>query len=216
MNKKSYLGIVVLFLSFAVTISLYLWFVESLYFEQFTDWILAYESAFFISLVITKIAGIVWPPIPGGILTLGAIPVIGWWPAYLADFIGSMIGSSVAFYIGTRYGHRIVDKLLGPDMTQKVSKIKIKKHREVESIFLLRMFGGGTVMELVCYTAGLLKIRYRSFILGTFYSHILFGIPFYYFAHTLFDTKNILVSLILIVFGIALLSRLRKRYFHHE
>ncbi|MBI5358232.1 hypothetical protein HZB69_01210 [Candidatus Amesbacteria bacterium] len=91
---------------------------------------------------ILKVLGIVWPPLPGGILTLDAIPFIGWFPAYLVDFFGSTVGSSVAFLIGRKYGYPFLQKLFDESTIDKIKHLKIKPHREIEAVTALRIFIG--------------------------------------------------------------------------
>lgn len=71
------------------SIFVYYLFSKSIYFQIFFSWSRQNIGLFVIVLFLLKILGIVWPPLPGGVFTLAAIPFIGWFPAYLVDFAGS-------------------------------------------------------------------------------------------------------------------------------
>lgn len=195
-----------------VIVPLYLWFVKTPQFVEFTTWSQQNFYLFFSLLTIIKIIGIVFPPLPGGLLTLGAIPVIGWQYAYLADLLGLSLGSSIAYFIGKRYGYGLLHKLFDDSAIEKIRKIKVVKKREIETVFMLRAFLGSAITEIVCYAAGILNIRYRNFLIGSTLSHIVMGIPFYYFANSLFSKKQIVVNLILMGIVLPLLWKFRSRY----
>jgi uncharacterized membrane protein YdjX (TVP38/TMEM64 family) len=111
MHLKNYKQIFLVIGFSLATMVGYIFFLQSAYFDEFSVWAQARFILFFCMLVAIKIIGIVWPPISGGLLTLGSIPVIGWWQAYLADLIGSMIGSSMAYYIAKRWGISFMSKI---------------------------------------------------------------------------------------------------------
>src|SRR6185503_2202024 len=111
MQIKSYKQIYLLLAFTVATIVAYFWFIKSPYFDDLQTWASAHFWLFISLLVLIKIAGIVWPPINGGLLTLGAIPVVGWLPAYLADLTGSTIGSSIAFFIARKWGLDFMRKI---------------------------------------------------------------------------------------------------------
>lgn len=167
---------------------------------------------FYVFLFAVKVTGIVWPPLPGGIFVLGSIPIIGWFNAYLIDFTATLVASSIAYALGRRYGLPLIKRIIDEDMIKKVEKLKVKKEREIESIFLLRVLGGAIVVELVAYASGLFKIRYRNFMIGTILSHIVVGMPAYYFFGNIFSGQNIIISLVLAAILIVLLLKFRSRY----
>jgi uncharacterized membrane protein YdjX (TVP38/TMEM64 family) len=215
MKKPGYSHIVLIGIGFAITIIGYLLFLRSPYFEMVSAWVGDNKAIFIATLVGIKIIGIVWPPIPGGAMTLGAIPIIGWVPSYLADFAGSVIGSCIAFAIAHRWGRDFVRKILDTETINKLEKIKVKKNREIEMVFLFRIFGG-TIIEAVCYGAGLLGIKFRHFLIGTVASHIVVGIPTFSITNNLFESRQIALSLAFFVVTVPLVILSRKRYFDFE
>lgn len=196
-----------------IVITSYIAFSKSIYFAQLLEWSKQNFVLFISTLFVIKFVGIVFPPIPGGLLTLGAIPFIGWRDAYLVDFGGSLAGCSIAFFIGKKYGYKILNKLFDEKAVSNFKKIKVKKNREIESMFLLRIALGGTITEILFYGAGILNVSYVNFLIGSTLSHVVVGVPTYYFANSLFDTSRIVINVLILIILVPLLWKLRARYF---
>lgn len=212
MKIKGKKHLILLAAAFLVTVLAYLWFSKTPAFIEFSNWSRQNLILFSITLFLIKVLGIVWPPIPGGILTLGAIPIVGWPLAYLIDLAGSVVGCSIAFYLGKRYGLKFLNKIFDQSSLEKIKKLNIRKDREIEAVAVLRILTGSTISEAVCYGAGLLGVKYQNFFIGSTAVHLLFGIPSYYFAGNLFEGKNFIVNGIIVLISIPIILKLRKRY----
>jgi uncharacterized membrane protein YdjX (TVP38/TMEM64 family) len=212
MRIARYRHIVAIALASVATVGAYVWFIRSPYFETFAAWSEAHPAALFFSLLSLKIAAIVWPPIPGSVLTFGAIPIIGWFRAYLADALGSIVGSTLAYWIARRWGMRLVAHVLDKASVGKLGRVQIPHEREFEAVFLLRILGSGALTEVLCYAAGLFRIRYHNFIFASVLSHAAVAIPLYYFGRGVFGESPWTAALALLAFLLVLLM-LRKRYF---
>ena len=212
MKIKSKKYLILLVLGTVVTILSYFLFSKSVYFEIFSSWSRQNIILFVIALFSLKVLGIVWPPLSGGVLTLGAIPIIGWFPAYLVDFTGSTIGASLAFLIGKKYGYPFLEKIFDENTIDKIKKLKIKPNREIEAITTLRIFTGSLFMEAICYAAGLLNVRFISFLIGSIISHIIVGIPSFYLIGGLFNLNNLIFGILGFVIIIPLFVKLKGRF----
>jgi len=212
MEIKSYKHILSVALFSLATIALYVWFVNSEHFVAFKAWSLAHKPLFFLSLIFIKISGIVWPPINGGLLTLGSIPVVGWLPAYLTDLVGSIIGTSIAYAIAYRWGEVILHKIFDEVTVKRILSVKIKPNKELEAMFVFRLFGG-TVVEAIAYGAGVLKVRYHNFLIGNTISHVLVGVPLYYLTSSLFGGRNFVINLIFMACLVSVFLFAKDRYF---
>ena len=204
------------FAFFAITIATiagYWWFFNSPYWELFFNWSQENLTLFFATLLVIKISGTIYPPIPGGLITMGAIPFLGWIPAYTADFLGSMLGSSGAYILGKRYGKRFLLKLFDKSTMERITRMRVKTGKEVESVFVLRILTGGTLIEAVCYGAGLLHIPYFKFLIGSALSHLTIGVPHFYLARSIFESKNVVISIVGIIASIIVLYKIKGRYF---
>lgn len=198
---------------FWITVAGYLWFINHESFLYLQNWSAENPLSFFLLLTTIKIIGIIWPPLPGGLMTIGSIPLLGWYNAYFIDLVGSIIGSSLAYYIGKKYGYKLLSKLFDEKIVDRIKNIKVKKEREIEATFTLRLIGGNTIMEAVCYGAGLLKIKYRNFLIGTIASHMLLGIPTFYFAGNFLRARNIALNAVLALITVYLIWKIKGRYF---
>lgn len=162
-------------------------------------------------LVIFKIIGIVWPPIPGGILTVASIPIIGWHFAFLADLTGTLIGGTAAYFLGKKYGRKILEALFDENLIKHIDRIKIHEGKEVEGLVILRVFIH-SISEIVSYGAGLLGIEYKKFILSTFLAMLVF-VPFFYFFEQILEGRNIILNMILTLSSGAVFVYYKDRYF---
>ena len=195
-----------------ITFGAYYWFVKSPYFEPFNLWTQSNLVLFYVSLFVIKFVGLIWPPLPGGVFVLGSIPIIGWSNAYLIDFGASASASSIAFVLGRKYGMPLISKITNREIIEKIQKIKIKKEREFETIFLLRVFGGAVLVEIVSYASGLFRLSYKNFILGTLLSHLAIGIPFYFFVGSIFSGKNLIFGIITAAILALIIYKFKDRY----
>src|SRR3989344_2314189 len=196
-----------------VTFISYIWFSKTSYFEMFALWSQRNKILFIGILLLIKFVGVIWPPIPGGLFTLGAIPIIGWQWAYVIDLIGSETGSLIAYFIGKKYGFSLLNTLFDKTTVKRIRKFKVKKNREIEAVIILRIFLGTTIVEIVSYASGLLGIRLSRFLIGGIISHALIGIPIFYFADNLLAGRNFIVNIAILVIALPLLWRFRTRYF---
>lgn len=197
----------------ALTVAFFAWLVSSSYFFQFKEWSQQNFAVYFTILVFLKVIGLVWPPLPGGVLTIGSIPVIGAMGAYLADFLGFIIGSIISYYLAFYYGYPFLEKIFDKSVIERLRKIKIRKDRELEAMVTMRIFGM-TIVELVSYGAGLMRVKFSNFILGAILSHFLIGIPVFYFFNNIFLSRDITISLVFVLVAVIFFYLTRRRYFN--
>lgn len=196
-----------------VTIVLYAIFLHSPAFKEFYSWTKSNRVLFIAFLFVFKVASILYPPLTGGTLTLGSIPFLGWQTAYLVDFSGSVSGGVVAYFLGKKYGYKLLGLFFDENVVNKIKSIKIKPGRDFETVFVFRFLFGSTILEAVYYGAGILKVNFISFITAAASSHILFGLPLYFVVKSAIEGKNILFVLIPLSLGILFFLKFRKRYF---
>jgi uncharacterized membrane protein YdjX (TVP38/TMEM64 family) len=208
LNKQ----LLITFVVILIPLVIFVWIKQSGNFDAFYHWSQQNIYLFVSVLFIMKVAAIVYPPLPGGILTLGAIPILGVMNAYLVDLIGGMVGTSIAYALGRKYGYSFLEKIFDDSTLKRIKLIKVKPNREFETIFMLRILGS-SIVELISYGAGLLKINFSSFIIGTLISHVVIGVPTFYLAKNIFSVQNILLSLSLLGLSILIMWKMKGRYF---
>jgi len=197
------------------TLLAYMWFTQSAYFPTFLEWSERNIVLYYFILIFSKIIGIIWPPIPGGVFTLGSIPVLGWLGAYIADLAGSMIGSTIAYLLAKKYGLSFMKNIFDDEIIEKIKRLRVNPKHEIESIFVFRIFGGN-VMELFCYGAGLLRVNFFKYILASFAAHLTIGIPTFYLIRNILSGKGILISIGFFITLVFLFFTLKHRYFEIE
>ena len=211
MNIKKHKNLILLALLAAGLLAAYIWFMRQPIFEGFIGWAQQNFLLYFGVLVFIKIIAIVWPPLPGGLLTLASIPVIGWFPAFLAETIGGLAGSSVAYYLGKKYGYAFLRKVLDEKFITRIQRIKIAERREFEAIFFLRLFTG-LVSEAVSYGSGVIGVKYRNFFLGTLAAEIVF-MPTFYFFNEIIAGRNLVIYVPAVLILAGIFWKVRGRYF---
>jgi len=198
---------------FLVTLVLVYWFMKSPQFVVVDSWVKQNTLLYVVVLFVYKTIGILWPPIPAGLLTLLSIPFLGWFGAYLVDLIGSITGGSIAYFLGQKYGLTLLKKIFDENMIEKIKKAKIKKGKEIEAVFMYRVFLGTTILEAIYYGAGLLKVGFGKFLIGATLSHIAVGVPMFILAQNIFGGKNIVITIALIAVGVIFVYKTKGRYF---
>jgi len=196
-----------------VFLLLYSFFVKSLYFQRLDSWVKLNRGFFLLLLFLWKVVATVWPPLTGGLATLGAIPFIGWELAYLTDFSGSIAAGIIDYYLGRKYGVWILNKLFDEEVVEKIKKVKVKKAREIEAVFVYRVLFGSTIVEGIYYGAGVLGVSFKNFLIAAVFSHLTVGVPTFYLVRNILETRNIVLSVVSLLIAIPIFIKFRNRYF---
>lgn len=179
--------------------------------QTYSDLIRAYleihvSLAPLISMFLRTLA-IVVAPIPGTPIDLINLAFFSKMAGFIYAEISVMLGSSINFYIGRKFGEPVVKKFID------VGKIHIWEQRinEKSGFWGLVFIRMGTVLifDYLSYVAGLTKISFSKF----FTTSLLASIPplaaFYYFGGMIIE-KEMFVAITLIVPFIVLFSLFRK------
>lgn len=208
-NKESILFVVIgLVVIIAFTI-----FLKSSYFAGFYAWSQSHFVLFVLLIFLIRVLSIIYPPLTGGVFTLGAIPIIGWENAFLIDFTGTTFGGIFNYYIGRKYGKKFINKIVGEKAIEQIDKIKFKKGREIEGIIVARIFLGLIMLEFIHYAAGLLKIDFWKYLIAIVASHFMLGIPLFYLVSKVIDFKDYWYAIIPLILALPVLYKYRGRYF---
>ena len=132
-----------------------------------------------ILIVLAKAASIVYPPLPGIILTLAMIPILGWQKAYEVELIGSLLGVTSAYWLGHRYGEKIIKWIAGEKLLAKIKAVKLKPGNQFEAAFVLRTASGGVLSDALAWGASLIGLRYWPYLLGHLANHVLATLPLF-------------------------------------
>ena len=190
----------------------YYWFSNTPLFNNLLIWSKENFWLFLFIITLYKFISIIYPPLVGGVVTIAAVPIIGWESAFVADALGSTIGGIFNYHLAKKYGISVIRKMFGESWALKVEKIKIKKGKEIESLAVIRILSGSVVLEAIHYAAGILKIDFKKYLFAMIVTQITLGIPLFYLTSVV--TKgNFLWTAIALAIFIPILYKLRGRYF---
>lgn len=130
-------------------------------------------------VVFAKALSIVYPPLPGIILTLAMIPILGWQKAYAVELAGSLLGVTAAYELGYRYGEKLIKWIAGEVLLKKIKAVKLKPGNQFEAAFVLRTASGGVLSDVLAWGASLIGLRYWPYLLGHLANHLLATLPIF-------------------------------------
>lgn len=109
-------------------------------------------------------------PIPSIVSTVAGVKLFGAFYAMVYSFIGILLGSLTAFYIGRKLGYKAVEWMVGRDSLDKwQKKLKGKDNLVLTIMFLLPLFPD----DVLCFFAGLSSMSTGYFIIMITISRIL-------------------------------------------
>ncbi|MBI2028675.1 MAG: TVP38/TMEM64 family protein [Candidatus Levybacteria bacterium] len=163
-----------------------------------------YIAAF--SLVLIRIIGIVFPFIPGGIVSFALVPLLGWFNTYVYTVTGIFIGTSLAFWLARKYREPLVAKFIPLQKIRQLEK-QMSTKKQFLAIVALRLFTV-PVIDFSSYIAGFTKISYKKFAAATLIASLPDILIFYlgeeaykrFFGDSLFVGAIILLIMALIYF----------------
>ncbi|MDF2986284.1 MAG: DedA family protein [Eubacterium sp.] len=126
------------------------------YIKSYGSWSIA---AFLVISTIRPIAVI----IPITLMTLIAGGIYGPVYGFILAMVSIFISSNVAFFISRYFGKTFVERLI----RKRADKINVHLENNGFKIILLMRLSGVFPLDLVSYTAGLTKVKYKEFIIAT-------------------------------------------------
>ena len=100
-------------------------------------------------------------PIPSIVSTVAGIALFGAFWTAVYSFVGIVLGSILAFYIGKRWGNRAVGWLIGEESLKSwQKKLKGKDNALLTVMFLLPVFPD----DILCFFAGISTMSWRYFL----------------------------------------------------
>lgn len=99
-------------------------------------------------------------PIPGFVSTAAGVALFGPFIAMLCSFIGVLLGSLTAFWIGRKLGYKAVSWMVGEEQLDKwLKKVKGKDNLVLTVMFVLPLFPD----DILCFVAGLSSMSWQYF-----------------------------------------------------
>lgn len=111
--------------------------------------------------VVLQFLQVVVLPIPSTVSTLAGVALFGAFWAFIYSFIGILVGSLTAFFIGRKLGYKAVSWIVGEESLQKwQNKLRGKDNFLLTMMFLLPVFPD----DVLCFVAGLSSMSNAYFI----------------------------------------------------
>ena len=130
--------------------------------EKLVEYIAGYGTIGPIIFMLLQIVQVIFPVIPGGASCLVGVLAFGPIWGFIYNYVGLCLGSMVVFYLSRKYGLRLIRKLFSKETVDKyLGYIRTNKFNW---IFTIGIFFPGAPDDLLCYIAGVSKMKWHQFI----------------------------------------------------
>lgn len=183
MKKTILVGLFTFSSAFLSFIALIFWVTANR--AEIIDFSIAHPLVIPLVIIVWRIIAVIIPPLPGGVISLAFIPVLGWFWAYLYGVTGAFVGAVIAFYIARRFREPVVEKFVPLQTLHKIEE-KISGRTELLAFLGIRLTTG-SIMDFVSYAAGLSKLSPKKFVLATLIA-LIPEAAWYYFGGVTYDS----------------------------
>lgn len=121
--------------------------------QGFKEWIEGFDEGSIAIFVLLRVIMTVFRVIPGGPLQFASGCAFGTWGGLLWCMVGSLIGTLIIFFLGKRYGTKLVGLFVSPEKMQSAALLKDRKKRNMW-LFLMN-FIPGTPKDIFTWVAAL-------------------------------------------------------------
>ena len=182
--------------------------------ENIKAFVLSYEKWAVLVYVLLSILVVVSPPLPNEIVTISGGIIFGFWTALIFGLIARVIGSSINYWLGTKIGKGVYVKLISQEEQEK-----LKKYTEKfgwQTAFLCRWLPSMDT-DLIAYMAGIVKMKYSTFIIASFFG-MLIPVSFtIWIGASLFTSKYLFFSLVAFyILGILFVPKVIKKVLRNK
>ncbi|MEK7521717.1 MAG: VTT domain-containing protein [Patescibacteria group bacterium] len=138
---------------------LLLWFPNNI--EALKNFAQKYPFVAPVVIVLWRTLSTVVPPIPGGVISLALLPILGWFQSFIFASIGVLTGTSIAFLLARKYRHKVARKFVPIKQLQEWEG-RFNEKTKFFAFLGLRLLTA-PVFDFVSYVAGLSKISFKTF-----------------------------------------------------
>lgn len=136
--------------------------------EQVRGFIESFGAFAPIIFILLQIVQVVLTPISHYVVSLAGGFLFGTWLGFLYNWIGRVIGTAIAFYLGRKFGRKIIKHLVKPETLIKYDKIFEKGKFLLFLMYFLPIFPD----DELSYLAGFSSIKAKVFIPIMMLGHI--------------------------------------------
>jgi uncharacterized membrane protein YdjX (TVP38/TMEM64 family) len=119
-----------------------------------------------IFLIFLRTLSNVLPVIPGGMIAFASVPILGWFIAFMCNFIGLFLGKSIAFFLARIYREPLVERFASLNKIHKLEK-QVTGKKQFVALVAFKLFTV-PIVDISSYVVGLTKISYAKFAIATF------------------------------------------------
>jgi len=127
--------------------------------EEVKNFILSGGNFSLIIFVVLQFLQVTFLPIPAFITTVAGALVFGPWKSFILSFIAIMLGSFFAFYLGRKFGKKILVWIAGQEDANKWTR----KLTNGKYAFFLMMLFPAFPDDLLCIAAGVTNMTFKFF-----------------------------------------------------
>ena len=150
-------------------------------------------------LMLLRTLSNVLPVIPGGMIALATIPILGWPVAFACNMVGIMLGKSIAFFLARIYREPLVKRFASLNKIHQLEK-QLSGKKQFLALVAFKMFTV-PVVDISSYVIGLTKISFLKFTLATFLAALPTLVTFYlgFEAYKIIFGNNLILGFIAIL-----------------
>jgi len=115
-----------------------------------------------IIFIILQIIQVTIPIIPGGITNLAGVLAFGPILGFIYNYIGLTIGSITAYYLGKKYGLKLIRKIFEEETMNKY--LPYINNKRFQNIYFITIILPAFPDDLLCYIASLSTMKFKTYI----------------------------------------------------
>lgn len=133
--------------------------------DEFRDYVSKFDGFTIIIFILIQYLQVVILPVPSFITISAGVLLFGPLKCALISFVGIYLGTLTAYFIGKKFGVRVVSWLIGKEKLSKfLDKIGDKNKSIITTMFLFPFFPD----DMLCFVSGVTGIKAKYFICMTF------------------------------------------------
>ena len=168
--------------------------------EQIRDYINSFGVFSPLALVVVQIVQVILTPISHYVVGIAGGFLFGTWPGFILNWIGRVVGTLIAFYLGRKLGRRVVKHVVKQETLQKYDKVFDKGKLILFIMYFLPLFPD----DELSYLAGISAMSPKAFIPIMMIGHIGGSLGLAYVGNGLSykDPVFIILSIVSLIFGV--------------
>lgn len=115
-----------------------------------------------LAFIALQVIQVIIPVMPGGISCLVGVLMFGAWKGFLYNYIGSCIGSEIAFLLSRKFGMPLIRQLFSEKLLERYLKWTDENHR-FNRLFAIAIFLPVAPDDFLCFMAGTTTMSLKEF-----------------------------------------------------